>query len=145
MPTSTPIQTLRQKIYDVLSAAFPNITIYRDGVPRVGAKIPSIAISHVSGSEYLTAMGRRIGSSVEGEAVRLRFQLDIFQDAQDKVDDAADKVIKTMFANMDVFREIGVEKAQMIVCVDVAPETEMTRSEFRKLIDYEFTVEFQPA
>jgi hypothetical protein len=144
MPVSTPIQTLRQKIYDILSAAFPNIDVYRDGVPRIGVKIPSIAITHVSGSEYLTAMGRQIGGGGEGEAVRLRLQIDVFHTTQNNADDAAEKVMRAIFTNMGELRQIGVEKAQMIVCVDVAPEEEMARNEFRKLIDYEFILEYQP-
>lgn len=138
-----PIQTLRQKIYDVLSAAFPKITVYRDGVPRLGAKIPSIAITHVSGSESQAGLGRRIGGG-EGEAVRIRLQLDVFHTTQAKADETADQIMKTMFENMSSLRTAGVVKQQMIVCVDVGPEEEMSRGEYRKLIDYEFTVEFKP-
>jgi hypothetical protein len=128
-------------LYDVLASGLSGLEVYRDGIPRIGAKIPSVAITHVSGSSSSAAFADRISALEEGENVRIRLQIDVFHTSQRDLDTVSDTIMKLLFNAKNTLEAAGVLKYHMIVCSDVAPEEATARNEYRKLIDYEFTLE----
>ncbi|MEM2122912.1 MAG: hypothetical protein QXE79_04665 [Candidatus Bathyarchaeia archaeon] len=136
-----PYRTLRQRLYEVLDAAL-KVEIYRDGIPRLGAKIPSVSITYVGGSGASLGMGRWIAAGTQGEALTMRVQLDLFHSSQADLDDLADKVYDALFDAYAQLSAASVLAYRVVLSADMPPEEQLSRGEYRKIIDYEFLVEY---
>jgi len=137
---SNPVQALRRKLYEVLDAAL-DVEVYRDGIPRLGAKIPSVSISHVGGSGEPLGLGRWITASAQGEALILCVQLDVFHSSQADLDALADQVYNVLFNAYADLAAIGVLAYRITLSMDMPAEEQLSRSEYRKVLDYEFLLE----
>ncbi|MBS7646146.1 hypothetical protein KEJ44_08975 [Candidatus Bathyarchaeota archaeon] len=140
MAPQNPHQALRRALYEILDAAL-DVEVYRDGIPRLGAKIPSVSITYVGGSGAGLGMGRWIAADTQGEALTLRVQLDLFHSSQAGLDRLADQIYTALFDGYALLFAAGVLAYRPIVSMDVPPEEQMSRGEYRKIIDYEFVVE----
>lgn len=136
-----PAQTLRQRLYEVLDAAL-DVEVYRDGIPRLGAKIPSVSITYVGGAGSGLGMGRWIAADTQGEALTLRVQLDLFHSTQAALDVLADQVYDALFNGYAQLFTAGVLAYRVVLSADMPPEEELSRGEYRKVIDYEFIIEY---
>lgn len=139
MATSTPIQTVRNTVYTILSEGLSGTQIYKWGIPQGGVVIPCVVISHVSGSSSPIGLGR-VTPNGYGDLTRIRLQIDCFHRSEELVDQLGDSVKNTIEKARSTLRNSGIVDAKMIVYVSVGSE-EAARG-YRKIIDYEFFVEY---
>jgi hypothetical protein len=132
---TTPLQTLRDQIYNVLSTAITDVQVLK-AMPTAGAPVPSIVLTVVAGSELPVGIGEAYSSTQKGLWVRGVFQVDVWASSWEKRDELADKVLKAIFEGKHTLLNNNVFD---IVCRAIRdlPTGELGEKIYRKTLDFE--------
>lgn len=140
--STTPDQTVRQTIYDVLNSGTLGCSVLQY-MPRAGYPVPCVGIQQVSQTERPSSQGQYIeGGTAHGSDIQYLFQIDCYAETDALVEILADKVKKRMGAARGSFEAIPMTKPQLIAGHEAFDEPSRAYRqilEYRTMIEVKFT------
>ena len=139
MAAETPIQAVREAIYNLLDKNITDVQIYKVR-PTAGVKVPSIVMQKIGGpGEKPAGLGQRYSASRQGVYITLVIQIDVFHNNTTDLDAVTDRVLELLVKNTievgDSELEVKLRRSPMEI-----PETEAGEKLYHVNMDFEVEV-----